>query len=141
MALSKHLWPVPSAQTTIGLTVTLVFQILFRFTDKVKESVYFFTFLNFILWSAGTTKWQVLFFLLITSKSDLLVRIRWSVCISKYQKTFFSYSLGRILAYAYTTWLYEQMLISCIIPSGSPFPPIVTSLAFLFGLFPAFDYY
>ena len=44
---------------------------------------------SFTLWSAGvakSTRWQVLSFLLINTRSGLLARIRWSVCISKSQR-------------------------------------------------------
>ena len=56
---------------------------------------------NFTLWSPGTAKstiLQVLFFLLIIIRSGRLAEIRWSVCISKSQRSlcvsFFSTDAG-----------------------------------------------
>ena len=49
----------------------------------------FSLFTNFAQWSAGSAKstwWQVLFILLIITRSGLLARIRWSVRISKSQR-------------------------------------------------------
>ena len=84
--------------------------------------------LSFIstLWSVGMAKsirWLVFSFLLIHTKFGCLAGTRWFVCISKSQRIFISYSLGRILVCIYTIWQYGQILISCAIPSGSPFPP------------------
>ena len=54
-------------------------------------------------------------------RSGLLIRR--SVYISKSQRIFACHFLGQILVCVYAISQYDQILISCTIPSGSPFPP------------------
>ena len=80
---------VPRAPIIIGITVTLMFHSFFNPLAR-SSYLYFFSFsFNFTLWSAGTAKSTILFFffLLIITRSGRLAEIRWSVCISKTQKS------------------------------------------------------
>ena len=59
-----------------------------------------------------------------------------------YQGEFYeSYSLGQILVCTYTIWLYDQILISYIIPCGLSLHPVVPSLVLLLHQYDAFSYY
>ena len=81
---------VPSLPITVGITVTFMFR---SFLNSLERSSYlsFFSFsLNFTLWSAGTAKCtirQVILFLLIITRLGRLAEIRWSVFISKSQRS------------------------------------------------------
>ena len=78
---------VPNAPITIGIIVTFTFHILKKNSLARSRYLSFFSLsFSFILWSAGRAKstiLQVLFYLLITIRSGLLVEIRWFVCMSK----------------------------------------------------------
>ena len=86
---SRYLGTVPRASTTIGTTVTFMFGCYF---STLAKSMYFSTFspsFTFTPSSAETkrsTRWQVLFFVFINTGSGLLVGIRWSIWISKFQR-------------------------------------------------------
>ena len=84
---SNPLVIVPNAPITIGIIVTFMFHSFFFNTLARSRYLSFFSHsFSFILWSAGTAKstiLQVLFFLLIIIRSGLLAEIRWSVCMSK----------------------------------------------------------
>ena len=57
----------------------------FQFSGMVQDLFIFSFSFIFTLWSTETensTKWQILFFFSNT-RSDLLTKIRWSICISK----------------------------------------------------------
>ena len=90
--LSKPLGTIPSAPITVGITV--ISKLHFFFSSLVRfKNLSLFTFsLNFTLWSVGTATFTLrlvffLFsFLLIITRSGLLVGTRWSVCISKSQR-------------------------------------------------------
>ena len=85
--LSKPLGIVPSAPTSIGITVTYVFHSFFSSQAKSKYLCVFLLSFIFTLWfieTAKSTRWQV-FFLLINSRSDFLDKNGWSVYISKSQ--------------------------------------------------------
>ena len=83
----------PKAPITIGIIITFMFHSFFF--NSIARSRYLSLFshsFNFILWSAGTAKTTILqvlffFFLLITIRSGLLADIRWSVCISKFHRS------------------------------------------------------
>ena len=81
--------PIESIWSGIIITITIIF---YSFLCSLARSKYLslFTFsLIFILWSAEIAKftiWQILCLLLIITRSSLLAQIRWSVCISKYQR-------------------------------------------------------
>ena len=111
---------VLSASVTIGITVTFMFSSFFGSLAKSEYLSLALLSFSFTLWSAimvKSTFWEG-FFLTIT-RSGHLVKIRWSVCILTSQRRF-SHSPGQILGCAYTIYSYGQILISCIIPSGSP---------------------
>ena len=79
---------VPSAQITIGITVTFMFHSFFSTLAKFRYLSIFLFSINFTLWSARTAKStirQILWFLLTATWSGNLAEIRWSVCISKSQ--------------------------------------------------------
>ena len=82
---------VTCAPITCGITVTFMFN---NFYSSLARSTYLSFFspsFNFILWSTGLEKstiQQVLFFLLNITWSGRLTKIRWSVCISKSQRSF-----------------------------------------------------
>ena len=73
---------------TIGIIVTFMFS---QFFNPLTRSCTLFSIsFNFILWTAKSTIQQVLFFflfLLTIIRSGRLLEIRWSVCISKTQKS------------------------------------------------------
>ena len=80
---------------------------------------------NLTLWSAGPAKstiWQVsfFFFFLTIIRPDHMAKIRWSVCISKSQRSLYV-SFSR-MGCAYTICSYGQISISCTIPCRSPCP-------------------
>ena len=75
---------VPKALITIGIIVTFMFHSFFNSLGRYLS--FFSHSFSFILWSAGTAKstiFQVLFFLLVITRSGLLAEIRWSICMSK----------------------------------------------------------
>ena len=75
-----------NAPTIIGITVTFMFHNFSSPLARSKNLFFFSLAFIFILWStkiAKSTKWLVLSFLLINTKSDLLAVIEWSVCTSK----------------------------------------------------------
>ena len=84
---NNHLVNVPRAPITIGAIVTFMFHNFFHSLARSRYLSFFSHSFRFILWSAGTAKvdnLQILFFfLLIIIRSDLLVEIWWSVCMSK----------------------------------------------------------
>ena len=108
---SSSLGTVQSAPTTIHITDTFK---LYSFFCSRTRSRYLPILIPFIftLWSAEIVKfnrWQVLFFLLINTRSCLLTGIRWSVCISKSQ---------RILCVSFSrtdsgSWIYHLSVWSC----------------------------
>ena len=74
---------VPKAPITIGTIVTFMFLSFFNSLARSGYLSFFSHSFSFILWSAGTTKWNILqilffffFFLLIIIKSGLLAEIR-----------------------------------------------------------------
>ena len=119
---TNFLWFVPSAPTTIGITITFMCDFFFSSLGRSKY-LYLFS-LSFIspLWSFGTAKptiRQVLFFLLlIITRSCRLTETRWLVCISNPREFCASHSSGRTLSCVYTTCLYCQIKIFCTTLSG-----------------------
>ena len=87
-AFNNPLVTVPKAPITTGIIITFMFH---SFFNSLARSTYLSLFshsFSFILWSAGTAKSTILqifffFFLWIIIRSGLLAEIRWSVCISK----------------------------------------------------------
>ena len=92
---------IPKAIITIGIIVTGMFHSFFNSLARSRYISFFSHSFSFILWSAETAKstiLQVLFFLLIIIRSGLLAEIRWSVCMSKSNRSlcvsFFRTSCG-----------------------------------------------
>ena len=107
---------VSSAPIKIGITITFMSHNLFYFLARFWYLSLFSPSVSFTLWSVGTVKFtirQVLF-------SDRLAEIRWSVCISKYLRSWYvsfsgmAYRLGiyntaytiRLIGWAYTICSY-----------------------------------
>ena len=75
---------------------------------------------NFTLWSAGTAKstiLQVLFFLLIVTRYGRLAEIRWSVCITKSQRSYYYYyyyyySLIRAFHISDSRWFFTEVWVT-----------------------------
>ena len=137
-AFINPLLTVQSTPTRIAITVTFTFH---RFFDSLARSMYltFFSFsFNFTQWSARTEKSTIqegffFNFLLTITRYGRMAKIRWSLYISKSQRSL-SVSFSIICSYG-------QISISCTIPSKSPSPPShVTSYTFLV-LFAEFAYY
>ena len=88
---TNSLVTVPRAPVTIGLTVIYMCHSFFSSLARSRYlSMFLFAFFNFTLWSTGAAKstiQQVLFFLLIISRFGHLAQNRWSVCISKSQRS------------------------------------------------------
>ena len=81
---------VLKAPITIGIIAFFMFHSFFQFPSKVEVFIFLFTFFSFIQWSARiakSTTLNILFYLLIVIRSGLLAEIRWSVCMSKSQRS------------------------------------------------------
>ena len=81
---------VPKTLITIGIIVTFMFDSFFNSLAKSTYLSFFSHYFCFILWSAETAKstiLQILLFLLIIIRSGLLAKMRWSVCMSKSQRS------------------------------------------------------
>ena len=79
---------LPNTPVTIGIIVSFMFHSFFNSLARSRYLSFFSHSFSFILWSAGTAKstiLQVLFFLFIINRSDLLAKIRWFACMSKSQ--------------------------------------------------------
>ena len=120
---------------TTGIIVAVMFH---NFFNSLVRSRYLYLFshsFNFILWSAGTAKstiLQVLFFLMIIIRSDLLVEIRWSVCMSKSHKSLcvlFSRTDAGLCIYHLFVWSNLKFLAH--FPVDHFANPIVSSIIFL----------
>ena len=89
---TKHLMTVQSAPITTGITATFVFHTFFRFSSKVYVLLFSFRFLSVL--PCGLLERKVpylassLFLLLIITWYGRLDEIRWSVYISKSQRSF-----------------------------------------------------
>ena len=100
---------VPSAPTTISITVNFMVYRLSSSLAKSRNSSFFSPSFNFTLWSAGKAKStirQFLFFFQL-SRSGRLAVIRWSVCISKSKRTLwvsFSRMDSWLCIYYLLTW-------------------------------------
>ena len=88
---TNSLVTVLRALITIGITVTFMFHSFFSSLARSRYLSFFSFAFNFTLWSVGTAKstiLQVLFLLLlIITRFSRLAEIRWSVCISKSQRS------------------------------------------------------
>ena len=99
---------VPKAPITIGIIVTFMFHSFFN--SRARYLSFFSHSFTFILWSAGTAKstiMQILLLVLIIIRSDLLAKIRWSVCMSKSHRSLcmsFSKTDARSCVYNLFIW-------------------------------------
>ena len=109
-SFNNPLVTVLKAPITIDIIATFTFDIFFYSLAWSRYLFFFSHSFSFILWSAGTTKstiLQVFFFLLIIIRSGLLVGIRWSVCMSKSQRSLcvsFSGTVARLCLYHFFVW-------------------------------------
>ena len=105
---------VPKAPIKIGIIVTFMCHSFFNSLAKSRYLSFFSHYFSFILWSAGTIKLtilQILIFMLlflISIMSGLLAEIRWSICMSKSQRSLCHF-LGQVLGGAYTICSYGQI--------------------------------
>ena len=84
---SKLLETVPSVPTTSDITVTFMFYIFFWFLARSKYlSIFSFFFTLLFTVTVKSNCWLILFYLIIITRSGRVAGIRWSVCISKFQK-------------------------------------------------------
>ena len=87
---TNSLVTVPKAPITIDITVTFMFHNFFSPLARSRHVSFFSLPFIFALCSAETTTftvWQILFFLLIITRSGRLAEISWPVCISKSQRS------------------------------------------------------
>ena len=107
---NNHLVTVPNAPITIGTIVTFMFHSFFYSLARSRYLSFFSLSFRFILWSAGTAKskiLQILFLLLIITKSGLLAGIWWSVCMLKSHRSLcesFSRTGARLCIYHLFEW-------------------------------------
>ena len=109
---------LPSAPIPIGIIVTFMFNIFFF--NSLAKSMYlsfFSLFFNFTLSSARTAKSTIRqvfpHFLLIITRSGCLAEIRWSVCISKFQRSLcvlFSRTESGLCIYHLFAWSHFNFL-------------------------------
>ena len=103
-------WLYPEHQLQI-VSPSLSYSIDFSIPWQGEVLNFLYIFFQLYLWSAGTAKpliWQVLFFLFIITRSGRLVEIKWSICISKSQRSFFvsfSRTYSKLCIYHLFVWL------------------------------------
>ena len=107
---------VPRAPITIVINVTFIFQSFFNSLARSKYLSFFSLSFNCTLWSSGTAKptiLQVLFLLLIIIRSGRLTEIKWSVRLSKSQRSlcvsFFRTDVG-LRIYHFFVWSNQNFL-------------------------------
>ena len=94
---------VPTALITIGITVTFMFHSFFNSQARSK----YLTFFQFYSLVKQNPHFHQFFFVLIITRSGRLVEIRWSVCISKPQRSLcvsFSRTDSRLCVYHLFVW-------------------------------------
>ena len=142
--LSNPLGTIPSTPTIIGIIDSRMFDSCFFFSSLARSKYLsllplFFSLGRLLEWQNVTE--QVLsfliFFLIISTKSVLLVDITWSVCISKSQGFHASHFLGRILVCVYTILYYCWNSAFCTVLSHR----VMLSFVLHFCLFAAFAFY
>ena len=77
-------WALIHCSNRTNFTVTSTFTYYQRhlYVSRFWQDPIFFLFFAFFYFhSAKSTRWQVLFYLLINTRSDLLAGTRWSVCV------------------------------------------------------------
>ena len=133
---------VPKAPITIGTIVTFMFPSFFNPLVRSLYLSFFSQSFSFILWPAGTAKSTILqilsFFFsswLIIIRSDLLVEVRWSVCMPK------SIFLDRCWVVHIPFVRKVKLKFLAHFPVDHLAHPIVSSLVLLLCQFAAFVYY
>ena len=80
---------LPSAHILIGITITFIFNSFFCCLVRSIYLSLFSSFSNYTQWPAGMAKFTIQqIFLLTIRRFGRLAEIRWSVCISKPERTF-----------------------------------------------------
>ena len=115
---------VLSAPVTTGITVFFMLQIFFSSLARFRYLYFFSLSFSFTQWPTGTAKFpiqQILFFLLTINRSGRLAEIRWSVCISKSQRSLcFWFSMADSRSCVYHLFGWSNF---CTIRSVWPFSP------------------
>ena len=123
---SKLLEKVPWTLTTIGSILTFIFHNFFCSLVRSKNLYIFSPSFIFTLWSAGTaksSKWQVLFFILINTRSGFLTGIGSPAFLSKLQIISWVTISRTDSELRNTICQNSQILTSCTIPRWFPFSP------------------
>ena len=111
----------PSAIITIGITIPFMFHSFFLFSSKVYVLISLFTFFQFypvVCLDGKVHYWQGLFSCWLSLGFVDLAKIRWSICISKSQRTFcisFSWMDSGLCIYHLFIWsnfLHNSQLIT-----------------------------
>ena len=112
---SKSSWPfnnslvtVPKAPITIGIIVTLIFH---SFFNSLARSRYLslFQFYSVVSRDSKVHNFADVLILLIIIRSGLLAEIRWSVCISKSNRSLCVSFSRKVLGCAYTICWHGQI--------------------------------
>ena len=112
----KPLGTIPCEPVTINITITLIFRRFFSSLARCK----YLPILSFI----QQDSWFHLMTCSLINPRSRLLHLKTPTFTSQNPRKFYaSYFLGQILVCAYIIYKYSQILISCTIPSRSPFPP------------------
>ena len=98
---------VSNAPITGDITVTFMFHSFFSYQATSRHSSLFSPSFNFPPWSAGMTKftiWQVIWFLLIVTRSGRLAEIRWSILYQNPRDFYTSRSQGWVPGCAWSNF-------------------------------------
>ena len=109
---------VPKIPITVGIIVTFMFHSFFISLEKSSYLSFFSFSFNFTLLSAGTGKstiLQILIFFKIIFWSGHLTEIKWSICMSKYQRSVVCHSWGPMLGCEYAISRMVKFIIIIII--------------------------
>ena len=121
---------VPNAPITIGTIVTFMFHSFFNSLARSRYLFFFSLAFRFFLWSAGTAKstiLQIIFFLLIITRSGLLAGIWWSVCMFKSHRRLcvaFSRTGAGLCIYhlfVWSNWNFLHISLRTTLPTHSCF--------------------
>ena len=97
---------VPSALVTIGITIVFLFYSLFISRTRSRYSSLFSVSFNYTVGMVNFTLRHVLIYLLNITRSSRLAEIRWSVYISKSQRSL-SVSFSRNVYYYYSLGVFH----------------------------------
>ena len=105
---------VPRAPITIGINVTFMFYSFFNSLERLRYLSCLSRSFNFT-GTAKSTILQVLFFLLIIIRSGRLIKNKWSVCMSKSQRSLcVSFSRTDVRLCIYHLFVWSNFLVSII---------------------------